>query len=308
MPSLSATDPIKKLLVRIKFLLEVSLPPHLARSSEADNILALILLDYCVESLLKTIMTAAAVNLTEKGKLTFNDLWKNINDKVLKDKQYGTQVDQLPFRIELENLHLQRNQTQHDSRTPSHSDVERDAVNVREFARQVYLGVYALDYQSLTLIDLVRNKLLKRLLSESEALLNAGEWEKSAIKSGETMARLLRMSSSYSPLGRTQNFYSIAHGISDGATHSAIEKLVKSIEGIEEGMTLQMQIVMGLDFKGYARYKHFAPIVHIMMDGSANASFVNHDLNPVEAKWLLDYVLGNVLRMEEAGLEWHELG
>lgn len=304
---LNATAPVKKQLIRIKFLLEVSLTPHLERSSEADSITAIILLDYCVESLLKTMMTAAGVNLTDKGELKFKDLWKNINDKVLKDKQFSTTIDQLPFRHELENLHHQRNQTQHDSRVPSHSDVERDAVNVREFARQTYQGVYALDYQSLTLIDLIRNKFLKELLTEAESLLGSGEWQKSAIRSAEVMARLLKVSSAYSPLGRIQNFYSITHGIPDGPIHKAIEKLVLSIEGIQDGMTRQMQIVMGLDFKGYARYKHFAPIVHIMANGSADSTFVNQDLNPAEAKWLLGYVLGNVLRMEEAGLEWHEI-
>ena len=49
---ITATDSIKKQLVRIKFLLEVSLVPHLERSSDADSITAIILLDYCVESLL----------------------------------------------------------------------------------------------------------------------------------------------------------------------------------------------------------------------------------------------------------------
>jgi RecG-like helicase len=157
------------------------------------------------------------------------------------------------------------------------------------------------------LIDLVRNRFLKELLSEAESLLSAGEWQQSTIKSAEAMTRLMRMSSSYSPLGRVQNFYSITHGIHDGPTHQAIEKLVKSIEDIQEGITRQMQIVMGLDFKGYARYKHFAPIVHIMANNSTDTTFTNHDLNAAEAKWILEYVLGNVLRMEEAGLEWHEL-
>lgn len=121
------------------------------------------------------------------------------------------------------------------------------------------------------------------------------------------MTRLMKISSDYSPLERTQNFYSITHGIRDDATHQAIEKLAKSINEIYGGMTRQMQIVMGLDFKGYARYRHFAPIVHIMANGSADVTFTNRDLNPDESKWIFGYVLGNVLRMEEAGLEWHEL-
>ncbi len=265
------------------------------------------MLDYCVESILKTIVTAANINPTVKGEPKFKDLWEHIDGKILTDTRHGLAIDQLPFRVELKNLHQQRNQTQHDSRIPNHADVERDALNVKEFARQVYQGVYNLDYQSLTLVDLVRNNFLKELLSEAESLLNSGEWEKSTIRSAEAMARLMKISSAYSPLGRTQNFYSITHGIRDGETHQAIEKLAKGIEELREGMTRQMQIVMGLDFKGYARYRHFAPIVHIMADGSANSTFVNRDLNPTEAKWILEYVLGNVLRMEEAGLEWHEL-
>ena len=56
---LQVSDPIKKQLIRSKFLLEFGLKPHLSRRSDADNVIAVILLDYCVESLLKTILSAA---------------------------------------------------------------------------------------------------------------------------------------------------------------------------------------------------------------------------------------------------------
>jgi len=155
---ISTSDPIKRLLIRIKFLLEITLKPHLERDSDADSITAIILLDYCVESILKTVITAANINLTAKGDPKFQDLWDDIDKKVVADKHFGTAIERLPFRMELKNLHKQRNQTQHDSRTPSRIDVERDSLNVKEFARQIYQGIYGLDYQSLTLVDLVRNQ------------------------------------------------------------------------------------------------------------------------------------------------------
>ena len=144
------------------------------------------------------------------------------------------------------------------------------------------------------------------LLSEAESLLGMDKWTESAVKSATAMKLLMKISSEYSPLGRVQRLYSITNGL-HGHVHVAIEKLAKSIERIHEGMTLQMQIVMGLDFKGYARFKHLAPTVNFVLDGSIKVGVVSKDLNTKESKWLLDYVLGNVLRMEEAGLEWHEL-
>ena len=304
---LPISNPIKKHLIRIKYLLEVGLTPHLSRNSEADNVVAVIILDYCVESLLKTVMTAAAVSSPKSGDIRFPELWTLINDKVIKEKRFGIVITELPFRNDLKNLHGQRNGTQHEGVTPHATDVEKYVVLVREFVQQIYRDVFGQDYDSLTLIDLVQNENLRELLTEAEALLKAGESLQSAMRSAEAMMRLMMMSSSYTPLQHPENLVGITNEL-PGQAHRAVSKIVKAIEQLREGLTRQMQIVMGLGFKDYARYQHFAPIVNITLDGKAHFSFFKKDLTPEDSKWLLDYVLGNVLRMEEAGLEWHTLG
>lgn len=304
---LTVSDPIKKLLVRNKFLMEIGLAPHLTRDSEADSVIAVILLDYCVESLLKTVMTAAGVSPAKGGDPKFPDLWTLIEDKVVKDARFGISLAQLPFRVELANLHRQRNATQHESKTPHRTDVEKDVVIVREFASQVYREIFGMDYAALSLIDLVRNELIRKLLTEARSLHDAGDFFGSVSKSAEALTRMLRIADASGPKADVR-LYDVTRGIKDRPTSDALEKIVKAMEKSQERTDRLMHIVMGLDYKGYARYRHYAPSVLILLSGEADTTFVNIDEIPLEeSKYILDYVLANVLRMEEYGLEWKSL-
>ncbi len=89
-------------------------------SSEHTQLMALILMDYCNETTLKTIHYELLKRESDK----IWDCWKNI-DKELKNKS-NIGLSELPYKIEILNtIHRKRNFVQHSGESPRVEEVTK---------------------------------------------------------------------------------------------------------------------------------------------------------------------------------------
>lgn len=108
-----------KQIVRIANILE-DIRFLIRSSSDHNYVMALILMDYCNETILK----AAHYHLLKKEGDKIRDCWKNIDNHLkLNNIQL---IDELPYKNEIINrIHQKRNFVQHNGESPSLEDVTR---------------------------------------------------------------------------------------------------------------------------------------------------------------------------------------
>lgn len=216
--------------------------------------------------------------------------------------QPGAPAAQLPFGLDLKNLHKLRNATQHENMTPGHAEVQRYATLTQEFYVQVLRTAFHLDYATLSLASLVKSDTLRSLLSEAEALHDQGKWMESVGKSAEAFTRLVEWMQWLVP---RDHFRPDAHSLRNRATNQqesvTLQEIGREFEKLREDVALQRLLALGLDFKGYVRFKELSPIVHIMMAGNVRIAH-RRDYGAADSRFLFDYALQAVLRLEPAGL------
>lgn len=135
-------------------------------NTEIGRVFSLLLADNAIEMLLKTVATDTGVTidgkeLNQRNDFYFKDLWNLIKNNKL-------QPFNLPFKIEMFNLHEERNLVQHQGSVPSEQNMDRHLGYGRRFLEQAILQVYNKNFDEIYLSDLIQNKEFKNRLKEIE--------------------------------------------------------------------------------------------------------------------------------------------
>jgi hypothetical protein len=303
---LPQSDPLRRQLVRIKSILAFHVPDGNPNEG-AGAIVGIILLDYCVESLLKGIMTAGGAAI-QNAEPRFQEVWKAAMG-VVADPKFSIGGWELPFKPELSNLHKLRNGTQHADQVPSADDIARNRAIVEEFFSQTLKHCFGLESASLSLASLVQAPILRRLLESANRLHAAGKWERSTARSAIAVARLLDFAERRNRVHYSDQLYdvyrhrSVRSNERDQDLERAIETLAKAVKETREQISKQMLHIIGLSWRDYETFRRATPCILIILDGHADWTF-NGDMNygEKESKFSFEFALKNILRMEADGL------
>jgi hypothetical protein len=122
-----------------------------------------------------------AVELTLRKKAEL--LGKNPYDfpnilKVLKDE--GIRI---PYERQIEELNKTRTLIQHYGTTPTNTDARRLVFVARDFLTDFWKDALSVDYDSVTLLDLLTNENVKGLLKEAQECMTKDNYKDATIKS-----------------------------------------------------------------------------------------------------------------------------
>jgi hypothetical protein len=154
--SIENNDILKKRLVYVKKLYMHG-HEHIPNQTEFDRMIALHHFDNAIELVLKCV--AAKFDIKYKSNsVSFPDLWNVVNEKIL-----------LPKKTEIFQLHDLRSDVQHWGVSPFSSEVvDRFDVYVHDFMKEVLNSAFGISFEELFMSSLIRNKMLRELLSASE--------------------------------------------------------------------------------------------------------------------------------------------
>ncbi|MFW6097671.1 MAG: hypothetical protein ACOC9Z_06325 [Chloroflexota bacterium] len=173
---------------------------HANDPTEIGRVLAIQILDYAVEMLLKTIVSYLGspneYPPPENGyyykikqlqgqrynpaKLDFYRLWDEVT-AVFRSSDNDVLSESLPLRRDMNIMHQIRNDIQHNGVVPARSEVRKYAAYTESFVREVTLEAFALDLQEVTLASLIEDPELQPLLSTAEKELEGARYRKSII-------------------------------------------------------------------------------------------------------------------------------
>jgi hypothetical protein len=159
------------ILVRIKRLLERAAPRH-AALSEPDRLMAIICLDWSVETLIKTIALVCDKSYFKDKKrirdLSFPKVWSDVNGFLV--TRCGA-VKKLPMELRIEKVRAVRNRAQHEAIMPDQKEVTDSHDTVMEFIHKVVKDLWRIDFSEVTGVGLVKNEAVREGLRKSEWIL-----------------------------------------------------------------------------------------------------------------------------------------
>jgi hypothetical protein len=163
----------KKKLVLVKLLFQQAEKQSQNISNIPNRFMAIIGFDLTIETLIKTIL----INYFKKKVTKLpSELEKLFDDCDIELK--ANSLSLLPLRRELLLMRNIRNSAQHDARDPNSTEVNDGRTYTRDFCQQVIANIWNVSFNALTLIDLVIDPLLQKLLSESLHAISNGDIKK----------------------------------------------------------------------------------------------------------------------------------
>jgi hypothetical protein len=128
-------------------------------ASDHDNVMALILMDYCNETIIKQIHYYM---LGSQGDY-IADCWKNI-DKELKNNKQNV----LPLKKEIiDIIHKKRNFIQHTGEVLSNEDAIRYSAYTKSFIKVVSKEILGVDFNNISYADIVDNSSYRFLIEKA---------------------------------------------------------------------------------------------------------------------------------------------
>lgn len=153
-------------LARIKRMLQRVIRPH-GTFSEADRIMAVICLDWSIETFIKTIAYVCdpRAYTGRRKDPSFWEVWEDVSKLIT--KEYGV-AGELPMKAAVDKLREMRNRAQHQGIAPDEREVDDSRVTVRAFLSQVAKALWDIDIDQVSGVDLVKNKSVREDLKKSE--------------------------------------------------------------------------------------------------------------------------------------------
>jgi len=143
------------------------------REDDFSVMKATLSLDHSVEQMLNTIvMDITTQNVPTRGAgrrdISWSEIWKRASDAVT------VLGHEIVNHAQLLALHEVRNLAQHNGSIPTQAEVRRYLEPTEEMLTGVFRDVYALDFPTFRLWDLIQNEALRQLLRDSEVALESG--------------------------------------------------------------------------------------------------------------------------------------
>lgn len=302
---IEATPDITAQLMRIKHTFQVA-STFAARGDPVNRVVATILMDYVAESALKTVHWAhPATAPAAKEAITFPELLKAVADLT------GA-PPALPLRLEIGNVHAQRNLTQHRNLTPSPEDVSKNGAYVEAFLRDLFTRFFAVDFDTLTLASLVSDPGLRGQLESAETHLVAGRHREAVEEAAKALHKAGRMAGDVAGVAHQGAWTFFMTSTSSGWNEFSRgqQQVLQNIGSGIGRLTAQLQealraLAVGGDWGAYMRYRQIAPRVFLTFgptaDGLVNVDHNRDDYSKEEARAVFDYALNHILRLEAMG-------
>jgi hypothetical protein len=300
-----ASPAIQSQLLTVKHLHWIVRDLYAPKADEASRIIAVVLLDYVVESTLKTLLwNLPSEKAKPKRDPNFPDLWDAVDDL--------SQDGPLPLKAEIMSLHELRRLTQHRNAVPSPEDVHDHTTHVASFLRNVFSKFFNLDLDGLTLASLVLDPGLRGQLESAEAHLVAGRQREAVEEAAKALYKAVRIAGDVAGVARNAAWNVFRISASRGWNQFSREqqRVLETIASWIDSLTGQLQetlraLAVGTDWASYMRYRAIAPRVFSTFgptpDGTLNVVHNKDDYSEEEARAVFDYAVNHVLRLEAMG-------
>jgi len=299
--------------------------------TEIGRAFAIQVLDYCIETLLKTTVskygppsdyrglqsgyyykTEALRNQKYSPKMDFYRLWDEVVG-IFRDPNKGIGIDELPLRREIGLLHKLRNGVQHDGVIPSGDEVQKRVAYVESFIRDVFQTAFGKKFDEIVLANLIENDEIRNFVGEAEKALEEERFKDSIIASAKAFRTASLMEKRRAPYRRWLSGPFILFDIERMGERipggrEAFRDLGGVLEEIREGLEYleeQLEVIsLTGDLRRYLRFKQKSPHLRLTMSGDFDVQTTQKwEPTKDDAIEVLDFVFGTILGWQSIPFE-----
>lgn len=277
---------IEKLLLS-KFLMKKG-ESFIESNDPMSNGLAISLFQDAAELVLWTIASTIEADIGEKD--SFVKLWEQINKK--------HQKEPLPLKEKMFELNRTRVSFKHYGVLPEPSLAFKYHGYVSEFINNSITKFLGIDYQKVSLADLVHDGEVRKYLKEAEEHLDQGE-NKEALISCEIANQNIQRS-----LERV--IPKISYGMERfGERLKAADERddlrmewSEIVNFIDDLRTMLVVSILGLKMQDFLRYKKNAPGVFMARSGKVSATFHGKDCSARDVQFCIGFIINTAIQAQ----------
>lgn len=285
-----AVDPItqrKLLLVKQLCRHGIAEASHFSPSS---RIVALICFDLSSESLMRAFVGAFDSSKTPAD--GFQSLVQQV-ESLLTLNQLGS----LPDRANVLYVHSLRNDAQHKAKYPNDTDVSDARTYTSDFLRKFTLLAWTVDFEKMSLVDLVQHPRVKQFLIDAETALATSEFETAAGYAAAGLAFALRQVESLL-VGKLPSFakFLMVDSFGKPSVASGFDDPSRTLERMQRTL---LHVALGLNYGDYLKVQQLAPIVQMSVSGNLTLLRTSSKTaSKSEAEFVLAVATDAVLQIE----------
>lgn len=302
--SLAISPITQKKLVLVRQLYQSAVIQASSRYSPVSRIMATIGFDLSVETALKAVV--AALDTNDQPEKTFESIIQQVNSKLQKSG-----LPSIPDEANIRHVHSVRNDAQHKAKYPTESDITDCKIYVKDFLDKLLTQIWGIGFESISLVDLVQNKIAKKHLSRAEKVLDQGDYEETIRRANTALAwatwnirqRVFGGQVDISEEFDFSNYQdSIDETLSD-AINSAFEpvrtEISRELDSMQEAL---LSISVGMNYAQFVRLKMLLldEVVDFDQNGEAfyQRSLFKVIVSEDDAQFALNYCIDAILQIE----------
>ncbi|MGN6646636.1 MAG: hypothetical protein ACTHJT_08900 [Cytophaga sp.] len=241
---------------------------------------------------------------------------KNIKSEKFNFLDYWTSIPELTLKESMKSLNSRRVNIKHKGLLPSKSDIEISRVNTTDFLNQNSKIFFNIDFENISLVELVDFIEVKKYLIKAQSGLDNYNWENCIENSAIAFYQLLyeyenNKIGSYinSPFyfGKDFHFHtSFTMGIKDN------KKLAQFVDRVGDSIGKMQQAIkitsLGIDYKRYVKFKLLTPIITRTTGGIFFAELWNKKKWTKEnCQYCIDFVIESSLKLQEFNFDIQDI-
>lgn len=198
-----------------------------------------------------------------KQQLVFGEYWKNIDPILVKNGKKG-----LTQRIQIEKLNGIRVALKHHGTPPSNSAIEEAKFHVKTFLCENTPTIFDMDFEKLSLIDMINCEKAKQTLNEAKQLLESGKKEVAIDKIAAAFEELIRdyEDRKRDTYGRSPFFF--GQDLKYFWDESTDRTITDAVADLQHAVKI---ISLGVDYRKYSHFKLLTSrAVFIMSDSKVH--------------------------------------
>ena len=215
----------------------------------------------------------------------------------------------------MRNLNTRRVNIKHKGILPSKTDIELSRVNTTDFFNQNVITHFDVEFESISLIDLVSYENVKELLKISQDSLDSNKIEKSIENVALAFDVLLNSYEKnkignyrYSPFffGKDLSFNdSFFMGIEDRKMSNFVDKVKDSLEAMQKAIKVMS---LGIDYKKFVKFNLLTPLITRTMGGNHVAEiYGDKKWTKENCQYCIDFVIDSSLKLQEFDFDIEEI-
>ena len=284
---------ITKRLTFIKQLFKIGI----AQSYQAESVAFFSILSFHDSIEMFLILLAEKKNIKSE-KFNFMDYWEKIPDLTLKES--------------MRNLNDRRKNIKHKGLLPAKSEIEISRVSTIEFFDQNTKAQFNIDFQDISLLELINYPIVLKYLKKSEKYLNESQFNESIENAAFAFDELITTYENNKSFWNQSPFFfgdrirsissrRILQSISITERSHDFEDFIDSMKESVQAIQKATKIMgFGIDYKEYAMFKILTPTITRLMSGQLIAEIMRKKKwTPENCQYCIDFVIDSALKLQE---------